>query len=105
MNYYVYVMTNKQNKVLYIGLTNNIEERVKEHRLKVYPKSFTARYNCDKLVYIEEYEDSAEASKRERQFKKWNRAWKIELIEEINPSWIDLSENWNLDLSKTRLRI
>jgi len=105
MNYYVYVMTNKQNKVLYIGLTNNIEERVNEHKLKVYPKSVTARYNCDKLVYIEEYQDSAEASKREKQFKKWNRAWKIELIEEINPSWIDLSENWNLDLSKTRLRI
>jgi len=63
-------MTNKPNGVLYIGVTNNIDERVKEHKLKVYPKSFTARYNCDKLVYFEEYENGLIAEKREKQFKK-----------------------------------
>lgn len=63
-------MTNKPNGVLYIGVTNNIDERVKKHKLKVYPKSFTARYNCDKLVYFEEYENGLIAEKREKQFKK-----------------------------------
>lgn len=96
-------MTNTYNKVLYIGVTNDIYERVKEHKLKVYPKSFTARYNCDKLVYLEEYEDAKTATTRERQFKKWNRAWKLDLIKDINPNWTDLSQNWNLDLSKTRI--
>ncbi len=64
--WYVYIMTNKPNGVLYIGVTNNIDERIKEHKLKVYPKSFTARYNCDKLVYFEEYENGLIAEKREK---------------------------------------
>ena len=76
-----YIMTNKPNGVLYIGVTYNIDERVKEHKLKVYPRSFTARYNCDKLVYFEEYENGLMAEKREKQFKKWKRNRKIELIE------------------------
>ena len=95
-------MTNKPNGVLYIGVTNNIEERVKEHKLKISPKSFTAKYNCDKLVYFEEFSIGIEAEKRERQFKKWKRAWKIELIEEMNPSWSDLSINWNFNFNKLR---
>lgn len=100
--WYVYIMTNKPNGVLYIGVTNNIDERVKEHKLKVYPKSFTARYNCDKLVYFEEYENGLIAEKREKQFKKWKRNWKIELIEEMNPNWTDLSLNLNLNFNKIR---
>lgn len=100
--WYVYIMNNKPNGVIYIGITNNIEERVKEHKRKVYPKSFTAKYNCDKLIYFEEFENGEEASIRERQFKKWKRDWKIKLIEEINPSWMDLSMNWNFDFSKFR---
>ena len=64
--WYVYIMTNKPNGVLYIGVTNNIDERIKEHKLTVYPKSFTARYNCDKLVYFEEYENGLIAEKREK---------------------------------------
>ncbi len=66
-------MANKPNGVIYIGVTNNIDERVKEHKFKVYPKSFTAKYNCDKLVYFEEFEDGEKASIREKQFKKWKR--------------------------------
>ena len=95
-------MTNKPNGVLYIGVTLNIEERVKEHKLKVYPKSFTAKYNCDKLVYFEEFENGIDAEKRERQFKKWKRNWEIELIEEMIPSWSDLSINWNMNYRKIR---
>ena len=98
----VYIVTNKPHGVLYIGVTDTIEERVKEHKLKVYIKSFTAKYNCDKLVYFEEFKCGSEAEKRERQFKKWKRDWKIELIEEMTPSWSDLSVNWNLNYNKIR---
>ena len=89
-------MTNKPNGVIYIGVTDNIDERVKEHKLKLYPKAFTARYDCDKLVYFEEFENGEKASMREAQFKKWKRDWKVKLIEEMNPNWSDLSMNWNL---------
>ena len=95
-------MANKPNGVIYIGVTDNIEERVKEHKLKLYPKAFTARYNCDKLVYFEEFENGEKASIRETQFKKWKRDWKVNLIEEMNPSWSDLSINWNSDTTRLR---
>lgn len=95
-------MANKSNKVLYIGSTDNLEERVKEHKLKIYPSSFTARYNCNKLVYFEEYDNGAAVSKREKQMKKWKRDWKMKLIVEMNESWSDLSMNWNLNFNKLR---
>lgn len=101
-HWYIYIMNNKPNGVIYIGVTDNIDERVKEHKLKVYPKSFTSKYNCDKLIYLEEFENGEEASIRERQFKKWKREWKIKLIEEMNPSWMDISINWNLNFRKIR---
>ena len=101
-HWYVYIMNNKPNGVIYIGVTDNIEERVKEHKMKIYSKCFTAKYNCDKLIYLEEFEDGGEASTRERQFKKWKREWKIKLIEKINPSWMDLSMNWNFNFRKFR---
>jgi len=91
-------MTNKPNGVLYIGVTDNIRERVKEHKLKIYPKSFTARYNCDKLIYFEEIKNADEAIVREKQFKKW----KIKLIIDMNPNWIDISMNWNLGTKTVR---
>jgi putative endonuclease len=95
-------MTNKPNGVIYIGIIDNIDERVKEHKLKLYPKAFTAKYNCDRLVYFEEFKSGEKAMIREKQFKKWKREWKISLIEEMNSSWNDLSENWNLDYNRNR---
>ena len=95
-------MTNKPKGVLYLGVSDNIDERVKEHKLKVYPKSFTAKYHCDMLVYFEEFASGNEAAIREKQFKKWKRDWKIQLIEEMNLSWSDLSLNWNLNFNKLR---
>ncbi len=97
--WYVYIMSNKPNGVLYIGVTDNIDSRIEEHKTKVFRKSFTAKFNCDKLVYFEEFENGYEASIREKQLKKWNREWKIKLIEEMNTGWSDLSLNWkNEDL-------
>lgn len=98
----MYIMTNKPDGVIYIGVTDDIEERVKEHKSKIYPKSFTARYNCDKLVYLEEYDNAEEAVIREKQFKKWKRDWKLKLIEEMNPSWMDMSLNWEMNFRKFR---
>ncbi len=95
MGYYIYIMSNRANGVLYIGVTNNLDARVQEHKTKVFKKSFTARYNCDKLVYFEEHKNGAEASIREKQMKKWKREWKVNLIEDMNPDWFDLSINWN----------
>ncbi|WP_179339711.1 GIY-YIG nuclease family protein [Winogradskyella ludwigii] len=102
-HWYVYIMASKPNGVIYIGVTDNIEERVREHKNKIYPKSFTAKYNCESLVYFEEFENGENASVRERQFKKWKRDWKIKLIEEMNPSWSDISANWNLDNREFRI--
>ena len=95
--WYVYIMTNKPEGVLYTGVTNDIETRVSEHKNKLFNKSFTARYNCDKLVYFEECSDGFEAVKREKRIKKWKRDWKIKLIQDVNPQWQDISINWNIN--------
>ena len=75
--WYVYIMANKPNGVIYIGVTDNIEERIKEHKLKIRPNAFTTRYNCNKLVYFEEFDNADEAILREKRFKKWKREWKV----------------------------
>ncbi len=95
-------MSNKFNGTIYIGVTNNLEERVKEHKLKIYPDSFTAKYNCNLLVYFEEFSNAEEAIVREKRLKKWKRDWKIKLIEDMNPDWIDISDNWNIDFNRLR---
>ncbi|HZJ36128.1 MAG TPA: GIY-YIG nuclease family protein [Gillisia sp.] len=92
-NFYVYILANKKDGVLYIGLTNELERRLEEHKTKIL-KGFTYKYNVDKLVYFEEFETYDEAFTRERRLKKWNREWKIELIEKENPNWKDLSAEW-----------
>ena len=89
-NFYIYIITNKKYGVLYIGYTNNLKRRVYQHKNKVHPATFSARYNLDTLVYYEIFESKEEALLREARFKKWDREWKINLINELNPEWKDL---------------
>ena len=88
-NYYVYIMASKQLGMLYIGVTSNLIKRVYEHKNNLV-KGFTNKYHIHNLVYFEVTEDINNALSREKQLKKWNRAWKIELIEKNNPEWRDL---------------
>ena len=90
MNYYVYILTNATNFVLYTGMTNNLERRLYEHRQHSDPNSFTARYNVDKLVYVETTTDVRAAIQREKQIKSWNRRRKNALVESQNPEWREL---------------
>jgi putative endonuclease len=89
--YFVYIITNRKNGVLYTGHTSDLSKRIPQHIQQSDPHAFSARYNLKKLVYYEEHRTSYSAFKRERQIKKWNRAWKIELIEKENPDWKDLA--------------
>ncbi|WP_072318193.1 GIY-YIG nuclease family protein [Sinomicrobium oceani] len=95
---YVYFMTNQRNTVLYVGVTSDLIKRVYQHKTKAY-KGFTAKYNCDKLVYFEEFSDINEAIAREKQIKKGNRKRKEILIQKTNTEWKDLSEGWIFDVS------
>lgn len=90
--YYVYIATNKRNTVLYTGITNNLLRRESQHKEKQDKKSFTARYNVNKLVYFEEYNDAYTAISREKQIKNLLRKKKNALIEKMNPEWKDLAE-------------
>jgi putative endonuclease len=88
-NFYVYILASRIGGTLYIGVTNDLIRRVAEHRLKLV-EGFTAKYGVVRLVYFEQFDDPENAIKREKRLKKWNRAWKIRLIEEHNPNWDDL---------------
>lgn len=88
--YYIYIMTNFSNKVLYTGMTNNLTRRINEHKEKIGSK-FAAKYNLNKLVYYEIYQDPLSAIAREKQIKAGSRKKKLELIESINPNWNDLT--------------
>ena len=92
-SYYVYILTNKTNSVIYIGITNNLLRRLYEHKNKLL-EGFTKKYNANKLVYFEQTSDINEAIKREKTLKKWNREWKIDLIKKQNPEFKDLSSEW-----------
>ena len=91
-NYYVYIMANKTNTTIYIGVTGNLIKRVWEHKNKLV-EGFTKRYKVNKLVYYEETTDVNSAIAREKQLKGWNRAKKNKLIESINPNWNDLYDD------------
>ncbi len=88
---FVYIMASR-SKTLYVGVTNDLERRVLEH--KTAQSTFTARYNITKLVYFEEAGDPLTAIEREKQIKAWRRSKKVELIDEFNPEWDDLAESW-----------
>jgi putative endonuclease len=87
--YYVYLLASRRYGTLYLGVTNDLSRRVWEHKSKVIP-GFSKKYGVDRLVWYEVYERIDEAIAREKDIKKWRRDWKIRLIEEMNPDWMDL---------------
>ncbi len=91
MTCFVYILASRCNGTLYVGVTNNPSRRITEHKLGVVP-GFTRQHGIDKLVYLEEHASVLEARVREHSLKRWRRAWKIKLIESLNPDWDDLSD-------------
>jgi len=91
-NYYVYILANKRNGTLYIGMTNDLVRRVSEHKNNLV-EGFTKKYQIHSLVYYELTTDVTTAIEREKQLKKWKRTWKLELIEKKNPYWNDLYQD------------
>ena len=89
MQYYVYILASNKNGTLYIGVTSNLVKRIYEHKNE-FVEGFTKQYSVHNLVYFEITESVESAIAREKQLKKWNRAWKIRLIEKTNPEWRDL---------------
>lgn len=90
-NYYVYLLTNWNNKVIYTGVTNDLNRRIYEHKNKLI-EGFSQKYNLTKLVYFEETQDIKAAIAREKEIKKWRREKKNMLVNKINPNWQDLSD-------------
>lgn len=90
--YFVYILASQRNGTLYIGVTNNLARRVEEHKDGVID-GFTKKYGVHLLVYYETYSDPVDANAGERNMKAWKRVWKIKLIEELNPTWKDLSND------------
>ena len=90
MKAWTYITTNKYNKVLYTGVTSNLKSRTESHKTKKYSKSFTAKYNADKLVWFQEFNSIIDARDREKQIKAGSRAKKLKLIKDMNPEWKDL---------------
>jgi putative endonuclease len=90
LSFYVYILASKRNGTLYIGSTDDLSRRMVEHTGHTF-RGFTDRYDVEPLVWFEEHETRESAFTRERQMKKWRRAWKIELIERLNPGWRDLT--------------
>ncbi len=91
-NYYVYILSSKRNGTLYTGVTSDIVKRVYEHKNGLV-EGFTKKYNIHNLIWYEAHESAESAINREKQIKKWKRAWKLKLIEKENPKWIDLYES------------
>ena len=90
--YYVYILTNRRYGVLYVGVTNDLHRRMSQHRSKAVP-GFTREHGVIRLVYFEEYASVTEARARERSLKRWRRAWKLKLIDDLNSEWRDLAED------------
>ena len=92
MSYFVYILASRKDGAIYIGVTNDIVRRVYDHRTKAVP-GFTSKYNITRLVWFDIYDDPISAISREKELKKWRRAWKVQLIEAQNPDWNDLYES------------
>ena len=93
---FTYLMASGYHGTLYLGMTSDLALRVDEHKRRVHPSSFTARYGCNRLVWFERFDLVTDAIDREKQIKHWKRAWKIALIEERNPRWEDLPLDWTI---------
>jgi putative endonuclease len=93
--YFVYILTNKNKTVLYTGVTNDLTRRLFEHKNNLSEDSFTAKYNVNILIYFESTNDIHAALNREKQIKAGSRAKKIQLINQLNPEWKDLAEDWS----------
>jgi putative endonuclease len=91
VSFWVYILASRRNGTLYIGMTDDLVRRAWEHRTGAVP-GFTRQYGVKMLVWFEQHETRESALQRERQLKKWNRAWKLQLIERFNPSWKDLAD-------------
>ena len=91
--YYVYILASKQNGTLYIGVTSDLERRIYEHKNDLV-RGFTKKYKIHSLVYYEDTNDIYVTLRREKQLKKWNRKWKLALIEQVNPDWNDIAKDW-----------
>jgi len=91
---YVYIMSNKTRSTLYIGVTNDLERRVREHRNGIGTE-FTNKYRLFELVYFEQISSITLAIQREKQLKRWHKEWKMNLIKELNPELIDLAKDWD----------
>ena len=89
--YFVYMLASKRHGTLYIGVTNDLRARLELHRMGK-GSEFVKKYNVHRLVYVEPYDNAEDAIRREKQLKKWNRAWKLRLIEQDNPEWRDLTD-------------
>ena len=89
MTYFVYMLASGRHGTLYVGVTNDLARRVYEHKTRIF-KGFTSRYDVNRPVWYEAYEQITDAIAREKELKKWRRDWKIRLIEEMNPEWEDL---------------
>jgi putative endonuclease len=92
VQYYVYMLASQRNGTLYVGVTRDLVGRTYQHRTKAKP-GFTSRYGVQRLVWFEAYDDPTNAITREKEIKKWRRAWKLRLIEESNPQWRDLYDD------------
>ena len=102
MAYYIYMMTNRAG-TLYTGVTNDLEHRVYEHIHGAVP-GFTSRYSLNRLIYYEETSDVGDAISREKQIKGWLRRKKVELVDSMNPLWVDLAEAWHSERPDPSLR-
>ena len=95
--YYVYILASKIRGTLYIGMTNDLQRRIYEHKEALKP-GFTQKYKVNQLVYFETFKNVEEAIAREKNMKKWKRDWKINLIEKGNLKWLDLAVDWSDDI-------
>jgi putative endonuclease len=93
-SFFVYILASRRNGTLYVGVTNDLARRLSEHKAKLVP-GFTRKYEVDQLVYFEVFDSILEARAREHSLKRWRRAWKIALIEKLNPDWRDLTDELN----------